>query len=239
MQDRFVGDIGDFFKFGLLRAISPGYRVGVAWWLMPGEANSDGNHVAYFDQAHKWRHLDPHLFDSLKKIVNENRRQVASLEQAGLLPNARFAGQMLPVDLPHLQRQIARHRWFEGVLATLRDTQLIFADPDNGLEPATFSPSSPVAGKSISMDEIQVLARGGRCVVVYHHQTRRKGGHQLEIQHWLERFRDAGHADPVAVRAASYSPRAFFIVNPDRNIRLRAQEFCRRWGDVVSWHALA
>ena len=33
MQDRYVGDIGDYLKLGILRALSPGYRIGIAWWL--------------------------------------------------------------------------------------------------------------------------------------------------------------------------------------------------------------
>jgi len=37
MQNRYVGDIGDLLKLGILRALSPGYRLGVAWWLFPDE----------------------------------------------------------------------------------------------------------------------------------------------------------------------------------------------------------
>ena len=37
MQNRLVGDIGDYLKLGILRASSPGYRLGIAWWLFPDE----------------------------------------------------------------------------------------------------------------------------------------------------------------------------------------------------------
>ena len=33
MRDRYVGDIGDFAKYGLLRAIDNGNRLCVAWYL--------------------------------------------------------------------------------------------------------------------------------------------------------------------------------------------------------------
>ena len=33
MQDRYVGDIRDFVKLSVLRALMPGERLGVAWWL--------------------------------------------------------------------------------------------------------------------------------------------------------------------------------------------------------------
>jgi len=46
MQDRYAGDVGDFVKLGLLRAISPGRKLGVAWYRYPDEAhNGDGRHT--------------------------------------------------------------------------------------------------------------------------------------------------------------------------------------------------
>jgi hypothetical protein len=36
MQNRYVGDIGDYLKLGIVRALSPGYHLGVVpsqkWW---------------------------------------------------------------------------------------------------------------------------------------------------------------------------------------------------------------
>ena len=49
MQNRYVSDIGDYLKLGILRASSPGYRLGIAWWLYPDEShNRDGRHTATF-----------------------------------------------------------------------------------------------------------------------------------------------------------------------------------------------
>lgn len=46
MQNRYAGDIGDFIKFALLRALSPDHNLGVAWYLYPDEGhNSDGKHI--------------------------------------------------------------------------------------------------------------------------------------------------------------------------------------------------
>ena len=50
MQDRYVGDIGDFAKYGLLRALGRRRRLGVAWYRRtepdPPNAN-DGRHTDY------------------------------------------------------------------------------------------------------------------------------------------------------------------------------------------------
>ena len=100
MRDCYVGDIGDFAKYGLLRAIGKGKRLGVAWYLCGDpEVNNtgDGRHTAYLQRPDEWRHLDPDLFDSLKNVIDEKRRSVAEIEKSGILGNADFADE--PVDV--------------------------------------------------------------------------------------------------------------------------------------------
>ena len=60
VQDRYAGDIGDFVKLGLLRAISPGYALGLAWYHVPDEGhNDDGRHIGYIAQPETYSALDP------------------------------------------------------------------------------------------------------------------------------------------------------------------------------------
>src|SRR5829696_4979011 len=48
MQDRYVGDVGDFGKYGLLRTLGAGLSLGVVWYLVPNEShNADGKHTSY------------------------------------------------------------------------------------------------------------------------------------------------------------------------------------------------
>ena len=83
MQNRYTGDIGDYIKYALLRAISPGIKLGVAWYLYPDEGhNSDGKHVQCINDPQRWRHLYPELFDALKCIVAGDR-SVSADEQPG------------------------------------------------------------------------------------------------------------------------------------------------------------
>jgi hypothetical protein len=97
MQSRYVGDIGDYLKLGILRALSPGYHLGVAWWLFPDEThNKDGRHIGYLNRPQQWRHFDPDLFDALRRIVLSTQRNVHTLEVAGVLPDATFASEFIP-----------------------------------------------------------------------------------------------------------------------------------------------
>ena len=86
MHNRYVGDIGDYLKLGILRALSPGYRLGIAWWLHPNEShNRDGRHIGYLHRPDQWRHYDPELFDALAHRV-ANQRNVRALEAGSVFP---------------------------------------------------------------------------------------------------------------------------------------------------------
>jgi len=135
------------------------------------------------------------------------------LEAADILPGAIFASMTIPVGGTIAERLDQRRQWFETVQHTLAEADLVFLDPDNGLEPAGHSPGSAKAGKSILLSELRALATPGRCLIVYHHQTRRQGGHHAEIEHWADRLRECGFTTVGALRAKPYSPRVFFLLD--------------------------
>jgi hypothetical protein len=238
MQNRYVGDIGDYLKLGVLRALSPGYRMGIAWWLHPDEShNRDGRHIGYLHRPDRWQHYDPKLFDALAQIVSTGERDIRALEAAGLLPGAIHAREMVPIGGQRSERSRERDRWFGRVQSTLADANLVFIDPDNGLEPACYNPGSARADKCVVLTELHELATPGRCLIVYHHQSRRKGGHLCEIVYWAERLRVAGFATVDALRARPYSPRVNFLLNAPFDVQRRAKQLAVDWQGWITWHA--
>lgn len=226
MQDRYVGDIGDFVKYGLLRAIRGEKRLGVAWYLHPNEEGSgDGRHTAYLRDSDEWRHLDADLFDALGKLVPD-RRSVANIQESGILGDAVFVADRLAVDNIKIRdRERWRQRWFERTRSQLTECDLIFADPDNGLFPdARFNPRRRESAKQIPLFEAMGLAEG-RAAVIYHHNTRFKGGHDNEILCWMNHL----PYDTKAYYWRRLSNRTFFIINPDQEMRRRLDEFVDRW----------
>jgi len=97
MQNRYVGDIGDYVKLAILRELARGKRIGVAWWLFPDEShNKDGGHREYLDRENEWKPFDPDLFDALLRIRERGERNVRELEDPALLPGAIFAKDPVP-----------------------------------------------------------------------------------------------------------------------------------------------
>lgn len=227
MQDRYAGDIGDYAKLALLRTLSVDRRLGVAWYRYPDENhNKDGRHTFYLAQPEQWRHLDHDLFDALASIVLKER-SVSALERC-LGVQVTFAPEAIATsELPPAERSEVRRLWFDRTLDALRSCDIVFADPDNGLvDDGEQHRRQKRFGKRLPLSEARALA-AGRPAVIYHHNSRRKGGHDVEVDHWLGQLGD----NAFAVRATAYSCRTFFILNPDATIRRRVEAFCHRWRD--------
>ena len=247
MQDRYVGDVGDFVKYGLLRAIKGQKRLGVAWYLNPyAGPRPYGQHTEhddaindrtyrYLKQRDQWRHLDPELFDNLEKLVGDDDRSVEAVQKSGVLGNAVFAAEPLDIyRVPWRERRHWRRRWFERTRSLLSDCDLILADPDNGLVPdERFRPEQKKNEneKRIPLAEVNALAEG-RSVIVYHHNSRRGNGHRSEIRDWMDRL-------PGCVFAYYWrrvSNRTFFVIDGDDGIEHRLRRFAEIWkhhGELV------
>jgi len=224
MQDRYAGDVGDFVKLGLLRALSPGRQLGVAWYRYPDENhNSDGRHISYLDKPDQYEHLDPSLFRHLRNITRDERSITSLLPVLdGAISSDEIADSS---PIPPRERRAWRTAWFNRVMEQLSPCDLVFADPDNGIiDDGDERRGRAKFGEQMPLAEVQALARG-RCAVIYHHNTRRPGGHDAEVNHWLAEIGMPG----MAVRATAYSPRPFFVLNPDEEIEERVRGFCQRW----------
>ena len=235
MQDSYVGDIGDLAKLGLLRALSKGERqLGVAWYLHPHEEGPDGQHIEYLGQPESWKPLDKGLFDGIQDIIarwrnHEGERSVTDAAYLGLLPGAVFACEMLcyhPRSDGEDNRAEWRRGWFESVIERLRDCDIVFADPDNGLcDNGKFHYDGRGGDwKRLPLGEVLRLSEN-RTAVIYHHNTRFRLGVGAEIEHWMGRLPGCTHA----FRCRRNGNRTFFVLNADNDTVDRLVAFVERW----------
>lgn len=231
MQNQYVGDIGDYIKFALLRALCEHSKLGIAWYLFPDEPHKgDGRHTSYLDNSSKWEKFDPALFQVLAKIVKRKKRDIRYLEAEELFKNVRYSSELLSCHEGAYQARFKwREGWFERVFHDLKGCDVIFADPDNGPKlDERFRCGTRLHWKSIPLNEMLALA-ANRTAIIYFHNTRAKGGHAQENYEWLR------HLPPgsFAVYCRATSCRTFLVINPTNQMRKNAALFAEKWGRHV------
>ena len=169
MKQQYVADTNDFHKFALLRRLSVGgrVRVGVFWMLTPPDDRTDGRRIDYLERPDLWRHIDPELFDALRPIAKvETVRRLSLIERSRIMPRALYFDEFVPT-LPELRRA-----YIEVGLRELQNADLIFFDPDNGLNVPSVAKGQSGSPKFIYRDEISGAFQGGHSVAVYQHFSR-------------------------------------------------------------------
>ena len=179
MKNQYVGDIGDYGKYSLLKAFGDaGVKVGINWYLTENDGSSDGKFNNYLLDD-RYRFYDPEVFDGLRKIVYPdgeklNRdRDVIDIENYGMIPGAVYYSDDLDYKYSSKERYGIRTLWLQRSLDVLRDVDLIFMDPDNGLL-VSDNPSLKKADKYVLPSEVRDFFRSGKNVVYYCHKGRRK-----------------------------------------------------------------
>ena len=225
MQDRYVGDIGDFGKYGLLRALTeadqtPSLRLGVVWYLYPDEShNDDGKFTGYLcgnPRNHsRFRACDPALYDVLRHLVCNRQRNVSAVRCTGIFPSTTTYYEhplSYPARMPLPERQKARERWLDAALSTTTTSDLIFVDPDNGIS-QTASPWRKKGPKYVFTDDCRRFYERGQSLIIYHHLGRQGSAEQQinhlagVLQHCLGLTRT-----PWALRYHRGTARAYFVV---------------------------
>ncbi len=183
MKHQWVGDSADFGKHGLLRALckpSPKHpqplRLGVVWYLTPdgGEKPRNDPH-AYLklpdDEADFYRRSDPDLYDALRGFCDAGPPDVGEVERSGIHPQGTvFYSEYVPEKLG--KETVARRReWAETAAAEMEPCDLVFLDPDNGLEPNPYKKRGSPKAPHVRLYEIWSYFAREQSVVFYQTST--------------------------------------------------------------------
>ncbi len=233
MQDRFVGDIGDFGKYGLLRALTglwdweregplPEYErlsLGVVWYrnkVLKGGAN-EGQNVGYlFDpqSAPLYSDLDPKLYASLKEIVC-SRRSVDGIEKSGILEetemDAYYYSDFIPAGRSDRKKwKDGVEKWKDSVIENTKGEHIIFLDPDTGI--ASLKMEGDVkegkrfSTKHVYLEEMRLFIN--QTLVVYQHHAHKQEDRDGQLQQWGT----AAQEFPESPRILTACQRAFTIL---------------------------
>lgn len=205
MKDQYFGDINDYFKYGLIRSIlrAGKFRLLVAWMLTCGDKKPDGNRRLYLAQPNKWRKYDSELYDRLQGLPKDYyARKVSLLEQTNLLPKAMYYSRKLKDD------RNERSSWTQELIVRAHNSDLVFLDPDNGIE----VPSKPCgrqdSSKYLYWREVEKLWENGKSLLIYQHFCREE--RKPFICRILDELRN--HTPGSIVEAFSTPHVIFFLV---------------------------
>ena len=178
VQDRFVGDIGDFSNHGLLRALCgtpakpvDGLKLGVVeYFTVPSEKdqkNGAGNKITYLKiskhNTSTYRQCDEELYDALRKTVGES---LVSGKKLKIDPNR--AKLLLPVDDRYYDAPVPvgdRNNWLADALRVTSEADLVFINPDNGI--ASESQEKKVRPVHVTIEELLQIFEEGKGLIIY------------------------------------------------------------------------
>jgi hypothetical protein len=216
VKDQYAGDVNDYVKFSLLRALArvhPG-TLQVCWMRTARDGRTDGRRVGYLEDAAGLGGLDPAVFAALGGMVRSGRRSVVALQDTGVLPGATFYPGMLRDDAT------ARVRYFERVWRGLGREDLVFFDPDNGLQVRSVPHGRRNSCKYLFWHELERALGERRSVCVYQHfpRVKRAAFVQRCLAELAERF-------PASGVFAVWSPWVAYLVcgGPAAVGRMRAE----------------
>lgn len=166
MKHQYFGDVNDYRKYGLLRLLASegGLRLGISWMLTPADGRADGGKIGYLDQPGRWRHFDPDLFDHLASSVKSGRaRDLGVVEAGNLIPGARYHSNILEDGVA------ARAAYMKTMLNRFQGLDLVFFDPDNGLEVESCPAGRKGSSKFLTCQEAAATFATGSSLLVYQH----------------------------------------------------------------------
>ena len=184
MQDRYVGDVGDFGKYGLLNEIckksNGSVNLGINWFYVTREEKQrgDGRYTGYLNNekkdSKKYAACFPDLYNKLKGIVDD-RRSIKKIENGLLLPKKTiFYSKPLPYSSVNpSEREEERKNWFKESLSQLKSADIIFLDPDNGIQTDKVRKTQIKAIKYVFKDEIKEYYELGKSLIIYNHRDRK------------------------------------------------------------------
>jgi hypothetical protein len=169
MQNKFFGDIHDFYKYYFLKEVTKDYSFGIHWCLVPDETSKkDGRKPLTAKEERK----DTDLYNLLTK----NNHNIKTIEQ------------YFSERLGHGQKYFYRlhehyyndYLYEEEAVNELESQDIIFFDPDNGIEvPSTDNQNK---FKYISYRLLYKFWSLGKSLIIYQHADRKKGSIEEKIR---------------------------------------------------------
>jgi len=166
MKNQYFGDINDYKKYGLIRQLSGfgNIQTAICWMLTTDDQRPDGHRIHYLLKPETWRGFDSVVFDHLHEhVIQRNHRAVGNIEDSSVLPNCTFYSKIIEDAVCQRSEYLLRFLEFA------RNSDLVFFDPDNGIEVKSVHLGRTNSSKYLYFSEVQKVFSAGHSLLVYQH----------------------------------------------------------------------
>ncbi len=232
MKNQYIGDIGDYGKYGLLRHLSgKGIRIGVNWYLTKDDPPGFTAETKYL-KIPEFRAYDEELYDKMQELAPLKDKTVCMIKESGLFPDIIFYDGLLNTDaFPREERKAERDKWHQAAMKELGDVEFVFLDPDNSLS-RDVDIDKKGSQKYILPSEIEDYFLNMKKDVLYYHHRPRKN----EAEWMKDKTIMAGlpGAKLLAVSAHRWVNRAYIFVVHEKRAELYREAIdgflSEKWG---------
>jgi hypothetical protein len=229
MKNQYFGDINDYKKYSLLRLLSGQGQIetAVCWVLTEDDNRTDGRRIRYLERPERWQRYDPIVYEHLREtVLRKGVRNVGSIERANILHNCRFYNMLIRDDID------LRDQYFKRFLQFAEGADLVFFDPDNGLEVKSVPRGRKSSSKYVYWDEVKASYSAGHSLMIYQHFPR--SPRELFLRNLFRKFKEFVHAPQVFSYCTFHV--AFLVIPQPRHEEMFKKHnsiVSEVWGEVI------
>ncbi len=193
--------------------------------LTQADRTGQGNDLSYLNDPERFRHLDPELFDALKRIAASGSRSTSALEQSGVLGAARFV--RTPLHTSVASRTAMMDAW--QTAAAEAGSPLAFFDPDRGLVRKRLEKGSKESELYLYDDGLADAFAASEVLVTFQYRPRMMRQHEF-LTVLFDRVRTA--CDPTLLMALHHGRVAHVIIGHGEHasvVQRAVDRFSQRW----------
>ena len=209
MQERYLGDIHDYFKFIFLKFLSHKLKrkVGLNWYLIDPRdiglneiKKVDGEKRNYLLQK-KFSDIDKTIFQEFLKFQNKKNRKISLFtKKTHLKQYINFFN--------HKITNKTRLMWHEESISHFKKQSIIFLDPDNGLQKNVKIKKKSL--KHLNIEEVKGYLANRKTIIYTQFQSFNKN-HLIYLREIIDFFKENGILINLPIIRNRTSPNTFYI----------------------------
>ena len=226
MQERYLGDIHDYFKFVFLKFLSRslGMKIGLNWYLVDpqkigvDEVKKNDGEKRNFLLDNTIRKYDESIAEELDKFKKKELRKINRFtKNTHLKSYINFFNEFIDIN--------DREGWVKRSLVHHKSESIIFLDPDNGF---SFKDRGKFSVKYIFPNECKKYLSNNKVIIFTQFQSFKKKT-LTHVNDILKNLKDCELKTNISVVRNRTSPNTFFFTIKPNNSDINIEKILKKY----------